>query len=231
MPSPMQDAKYKVTTPFGVKGRMWSSGRHEGVDYAAPVGAVVVAPCAGKVVQVGQVWGAAFGRNSVLLRVEGGHLLFAHLSANSVKVGQTLAVGDVIGKVGAEGNVTGPHLHMELQAGPGWKRGGGLDPAKLIAGSGEASVKATPVKAPATKVVTASKVKFGATNQDIKIVQSALVKIVGASITVDGKYGETTKDAYKKWQEKLGFKGKDADGIPGIKSLTELGNKHGFKIK
>jgi len=37
MASPMQDKKYKVTTPFGVKGRMWSSGRHEGVDYAAPV--------------------------------------------------------------------------------------------------------------------------------------------------------------------------------------------------
>jgi len=133
MASPMQDAKYKVTTPFGVKGRMWSSGRHEGVDYAAPVGAVVVAPVAGKVVQVGQVWGAAFGKHSVLMKVEGGHLLFAHLSSYKVKVGQNLKAGDFIGKVGKEGNVTGPHLHMELQAGPGWKRGGGLDPAKIIA--------------------------------------------------------------------------------------------------
>ena len=133
MASPMQDPKYKVTTPFGVKGRMWSSGRHEGVDYAAPVGAIVVAPCDGRVVKVGQVWGAAFGRYSVLLKVEGGHLLFAHLSSYKLKVGQTLKTGDVIGKVGKEGNVTGPHLHMELQAGPGWKRGGGLDPAKIIA--------------------------------------------------------------------------------------------------
>lgn len=132
MASPMKDTKYKVTTKFGVPGRHWSSGRHEGVDYAAPVGAVVVAPVDGKVVKVGQVWGAAFGKYSVLLKVEGGHLLFAHLSSYKVKVGQNLKTGDFIGKVGKEGNVTGPHLHMELQKGPGWKRGGGLDPAKII---------------------------------------------------------------------------------------------------
>lgn len=132
MASPMQDKKYKVTTKFGIKGTMWSSGRHEGVDYAAPTGAVVVAPVDGKVVKVGQVWGAAFGSKSVLMKVDGGHLLFAHLSSNSVKVGQELKAGDVIGKVGAEGNVTGPHLHMELQKGPGWVKGGGLDPKAII---------------------------------------------------------------------------------------------------
>lgn len=132
MASPMQDKKYKVSTKFGVKGDMWSSGRHEGVDYAAPVGAVVVAPVDGKVAKVGQVWGAAFGSHSVLLKVAGGHLLFAHLSSNSVKVGQALKAGDVIGKVGADGNVTGPHLHMELQRGPGWVKGGGLDPKDIL---------------------------------------------------------------------------------------------------
>jgi len=128
----MQDKKYKPTTLFGVKGARWSSGKHEGIDYAAPVGAVVVAPVAGKVVKVGQVWGKAFGKNSVLMKVAGGHLLFAHLSSNSVKVGQDLTVGEVIGKVGADGNVTGPHLHMELQVGPGWKKGAGLDPKAII---------------------------------------------------------------------------------------------------
>jgi murein DD-endopeptidase MepM/ murein hydrolase activator NlpD len=76
------------------------------------------------------------------MKVEGGHLLFAHLSSYKVKVGQRLKAGDFIGKVGKDGNVTGPHLHMELQKGPGWKRGGGLDPAKLIAG--DAKKPATP---------------------------------------------------------------------------------------
>jgi murein DD-endopeptidase MepM/ murein hydrolase activator NlpD len=129
----MKDVKYKVTTPFGVAGKRWSSGRHEGVDYAAPTGAVVVAPVDGEVVKVGQCWGAAFGQHSVLMKVAGGHLLFAHLSSHGCKVGQALVKGDVIGKVGAEGNVTGPHLHMELQAGPGWKKGGGIDPAEILA--------------------------------------------------------------------------------------------------
>ena len=132
MASPMQDKKQKITTPFGIKGDRWSSGRHEGVDYAAPVGSVVVAPIAGKVVKVGQCWGPSFGSHSVLVKVAGGHLLFAHLSANSVKVGQDLKIGDVIGKVGADGNVTGPHLHMELQKGPDWVKGGGLEPAAII---------------------------------------------------------------------------------------------------
>ena len=128
----MKDKKYKVTTPFGIAGTRWSSGRHEGVDFAAPLGAVVVAPIAGTVTKVGQVWGSAFGQHSVLVKVAGGHLLFAHLSSNSVKVGQVLKAGDVIGKVGADGNVTGPHLHMELQKGPGWKKGAGLDPKAIL---------------------------------------------------------------------------------------------------
>lgn len=45
---------------------------------------------------------------------------------------------------------------------------------------------------------------------------------------VDGSFGSRTVDAYKKWQRKLGYSGKDADGIPGKTSLTKLGNEHGF---
>jgi murein DD-endopeptidase MepM/ murein hydrolase activator NlpD len=123
---------HPISTPFGVKGKMWSSGRHEGIDIAAPVGTDIVAPCDGTVVKVGQVWGAAFGQNSVLLKVEGGHLLFAHCSKALVKVGQKVSRGEKIAKVGKDGNVTGPHLHMELQKGPGWVRGGGLDPAPIL---------------------------------------------------------------------------------------------------
>lgn len=123
---------HPISTPFGVKGTRWSSGKHEGIDIACAVGTPVVAPVAGTVVKVGQCWGAAFGQHSVLMKVAAGHLLFAHLSSNSVKVGQDLKVGDAIGKVGAEGNVTGPHLHMELQKGPGWVKGAGLDPKAII---------------------------------------------------------------------------------------------------
>jgi peptidoglycan hydrolase-like protein with peptidoglycan-binding domain len=89
----------------------------------------------------------------------------------------------------------------------------------------------TPAKAPATKVVVAANVKFGATNEDIKVVQSALVDLLGAKCKVDGKYDAATKAAYKAWQEQLGFKGKDADGNAGAKSLASLGKKYGFSVK
>ena len=45
-----------------------------------------------------------------------------------------------------------------------------------------------------------------------------------------GIFGPLTKAAYSKWQKKLGHKGKDADGIPGLTSLRKLGAKHGFTV-
>ena len=47
---------------------------------------------------------------------------------------------------------------------------------------------------------------------------------------VDGHFGTITVSAYSQWQKKLGYRGKDADGIPGRASLVALGNKHGFSV-
>jgi len=47
---------------------------------------------------------------------------------------------------------------------------------------------------------------------------------------VDGSFGTKTVKAYREWQAKLDFSGINADGIPGIKSLTALGVKHGFDV-
>lgn len=123
---------YKINCKFGVKGTMWSSGRHEGIDIACPVGTTIVAPVDAVVDRVGQVWGAAFGHNNVLLKVDGGYLLFAHCSKALVKPGQKVKMGQKIALSGKDGNVTGPHLHMEYQKGPGWVRGGGMDPKKFL---------------------------------------------------------------------------------------------------
>ncbi|MGW6754536.1 GH25 family lysozyme [Streptomyces sp. NPDC055006] len=67
----------------------------------------------------------------------------------------------------------------------------------------------------------------------VKIVEAALkaAGYLAAKYASDGSYGTTTIDAYKKWQRKLGYKGADADGIPGTTSLTRLGAKHGFGVK
>jgi peptidoglycan hydrolase-like protein with peptidoglycan-binding domain len=48
---------------------------------------------------------------------------------------------------------------------------------------------------------------------------------------VDGHFGTATVTAYGRWQRRLGYAGRDADGIPGKTSLTKLGQRHGFTVK
>lgn len=52
----------------------------------------------------------------------------------------------------------------------------------------------------------------------------------GARKWIPGLFDLNTRAAYTVWQEHLGYRGSDADGIPGIQSLTVLGNKHSFKV-
>jgi peptidoglycan hydrolase-like protein with peptidoglycan-binding domain len=42
-------------------------------------------------------------------------------------------------------------------------------------------------------------------------------------LAVDGLFGAMTQDAYRAWQRRCGFRGSDADGIPGKISLQRLG--------
>ncbi len=48
---------------------------------------------------------------------------------------------------------------------------------------------------------------------------------------VDGSFGTKTVAAYSSWQQHLGYRGADADGIPGKTSLVALGKRHGFDVK
>lgn len=75
----------------------------------------------------------------------------------------------------------------------------------------------------------------------VKLVQAALVaeKMMDATYTdgngkqqtlVDGHFGAHTKAGYKKWQEHEGYTGTAADGIPGLKTLTALGDRHNFTV-
>lgn len=91
---------------------------------------------------------------------------------------------------------------------------------------------AAPPSPPANQVtVVLANVQFGKTNEDVRIVQEALVA-QGHSLPsgVDGDFRNETKAAYAAEQRAQGFGGRDADGNPGCQSLTELGRKSGFAV-
>ncbi|MCH8929475.1 MAG: peptidoglycan DD-metalloendopeptidase family protein [Proteobacteria bacterium] len=85
---------------------------HSGVDIAAPDKSNVVAPAAGVVVAAGDYF---FNGNTVLIHHGQGLVtMYCHLSEIDVQDGERLDAGDLIGKIGQTGRVTGPHLHWSL---------------------------------------------------------------------------------------------------------------------
>ena len=99
---------------------------HKGVDIKAAKGAPVKASARGVVVEATTRL-PELPRYGTSVVIDHGHGLisrYAHLDSYAVKVGQTVARGDVIGAVGETGLVTGPHLHFEVL-----KNGKPVDPA------------------------------------------------------------------------------------------------------
>ncbi|MCD7445055.1 transglycosylase family protein [Streptomyces lincolnensis] len=119
-------------TPYRKTGSSWSKGYHTGVDFAVPTGTSVKAVGAGKVVTAG--WAGSFGYQVVIRHGDGRYTQYAHLSAISVKSGQTVGGGQRIGRSGSTGNSTGPHLHFEVRTGPGF--GSDVDPLAYLRAGG-----------------------------------------------------------------------------------------------
>lgn len=121
-----------VGTGYHVAGSHWSKGYHTGVDFLVSTGTSVRAVAAGRVVAAG--WGGSYGYQVVLRHADGRYTQYAHLSAISVRVGQGVTAGLRIGRSGATGNVTGPHLHFEVRTGPEF--GSDIDPLAYLRAGG-----------------------------------------------------------------------------------------------
>ncbi len=106
---------YRLTATFGQYG-LWSS-YHTGLDFAADPGTPIVAVARGVITSTG--YDGAYGNKTVLTLEDGTEIWFAHQTSIYVSVGEVVAPGDVIGSVGSTGNVTGPHLHLEVRPGGG----------------------------------------------------------------------------------------------------------------
>ncbi|MGB3276272.1 MAG: peptidoglycan DD-metalloendopeptidase family protein [Castellaniella sp.] len=104
----------RLSSPFGLRRFFNGQERnpHSGLDFAVPTGTPVKAPAAGRVVLVGDYF---FNGKTVFVDHGQGFIsMFCHLSAIDVKVGDDVARGAIVGKVGATGRATGPHLHWNV---------------------------------------------------------------------------------------------------------------------
>ena len=98
---------------------------HSGMDFAAPTGTPVRNPSPGKVIELGDFF---FSGNLVYIDHGQGLIsMFAHLDRIDVELGQQVGKGEIVGKVGATGRVTGPHLHWSLGLNGTW-----VDPALFL---------------------------------------------------------------------------------------------------
>ncbi|GGU26988.1 transglycosylase family protein [Streptomyces violascens] len=122
------------STPYHQAGSSWASGYHTGVDFPVATGTSVKAVTAGTVVEAG--WGGSYGYQVVIHHPDGRYSQYAHLSAVNVKAGQTVNTGQRIGRSGATGNATGPHLHFEIRTGPAY--GSDVDPLAYLRAGGVA---------------------------------------------------------------------------------------------
>ena len=92
---------------------------HTGVDFAAASGTNVVAPIPGQIRH--RSYGSSFGQHQFAISPDpgqpfaDGEVFFAHMTSRLAD-GVYVEVGDYLGDVGAEGNVSGPHLHLEYHA-------------------------------------------------------------------------------------------------------------------
>ncbi|MEU3936424.1 transglycosylase family protein [Streptomyces sp. NPDC029044] len=119
-------------TPYRKAGSSWSKGYHTGIDFPVPTGTTVKSVASGSVVSAG--WGGSYGYQVVVRHTDGRYSQYAHLSAISVRDGQSVSAGQRIGRSGSTGNSSGPHLHFEVRTGPGF--GSDVDPVAYLRAGG-----------------------------------------------------------------------------------------------
>jgi len=118
----------EANSAFGTRSVFNGAARnpHGGADFLSPAGEPVHAPNAGRVLVARDLY---FSGNTIVIdHGLGLFSLLAHLSAFDVKEGDRVAAGQLVGRVGATGRVTGPHLHWAVRV-----NGARVDPLSLLA--------------------------------------------------------------------------------------------------
>lgn len=124
MRTPVDGAR--LSSGFGMRRHpiLGYSRMHRGIDFAAASGTPILAAAAGRIEFAG--WNKGYGK---FVRINHGNGLatgYAHLRDFTVKAGQRVTQGQIIGRVGSTGMSTGPHLHYEL-----YRNGQAVDPRSV----------------------------------------------------------------------------------------------------
>jgi murein DD-endopeptidase MepM/ murein hydrolase activator NlpD len=113
----------RITQQFGRtadSGRLYASGTHNGVDFAASIGTPVKAALSGTVMATGNTDAISgcysYGKWVLLKHANGLATLYAHLSQINVAEGGSVSTGQAVGYSGNTGYATGPHLHFTVYA-------------------------------------------------------------------------------------------------------------------
>jgi murein DD-endopeptidase MepM/ murein hydrolase activator NlpD len=113
----------RLTSRFGYRRDPFTRKRafHRGIDLANRVGSRVYAAQEGKVIYTGKREG--YGITVIIEHRFGYKSLYGHLASYSVKRGQSVKSGQIIGTIGDSGRATGPHVHFEI-----WHKNRIIDP-------------------------------------------------------------------------------------------------------
>ena len=156
------------TSPFGVRRVLNGEPRspHTGVDLGAPAGTPVHAPADAVVADVGRYYFC--GKTLTLDMGEGLYSIYCHLSKITVRPGQRVKQGQLVGRIGATGRTTGPNLHWTVKLNgvavdPGVFLGANAPPAPVLPMA--VATQAAPATTHAAPVVTTAVAPVAATHK------------------------------------------------------------------
>ncbi|MGO9048133.1 MAG: peptidoglycan DD-metalloendopeptidase family protein [Xanthobacteraceae bacterium] len=116
-----------MTSPFGIRMDPFvhEAAMHTGVDFRGEVGEPIHATAAGTVSIAG--WSGGYGKMVEIDHGNGLATRYGHLSEIDVSVGDSVRIGQIVGKLGSTGRSTGPHLHYETRV-----NGEAVNPEKFL---------------------------------------------------------------------------------------------------
>lgn len=221
---------------------------HGGTDYAVPHGTPVAAAAAGVVVETG--WVGTYGWRVVVQHPDGVRTTYNHLSEMSVRPGQQVSAGGLVGKVGSTGRSTGPHLHFEVVV-----NGQRINPEDWLTGAGtpnlgaggqggrfattieRTGVRITPVQAesawtsPTQVDITAADSRFGyAANESRFGVTAEEFRSIGEAVQADMAEGGMGLGDVQ-WESMVGkdyVSSPGGGGGQGASNLVSLAQQAGF---